>query len=159
MTLHIKDGTVWKQASKLFVKDGTTWKEVLKAFVKDGATWKELYSNAGASIYWQGNIGPIYQPAMVPPFYRYTGNRTKTGGTATLSDYRLDGDGPPNYTEVEWMIFSGDLAGAPSSISVTFNGTTKAYARMDVGAYYNSGVPFSWPSWIGQTLPLIVTPI
>jgi len=44
MTIHVKDGGVWKESS-LYVKDGGTWKTVSEGYIKDAGTWKQFFIN------------------------------------------------------------------------------------------------------------------
>jgi hypothetical protein len=44
MTINVKDGGAWKEAS-LFVRDGGTWKTVNEGYIKDSGTWKQFFVN------------------------------------------------------------------------------------------------------------------
>ncbi len=44
MTIHVKDGGTWKEAS-LYVRDGGVWKAVNEGYVKDAGTWKQFFVN------------------------------------------------------------------------------------------------------------------
>jgi hypothetical protein len=48
MTLHIKDGGVWKDATSdgLQVKDGGVWKESAEGHIKDAGAWKKFHESA-----------------------------------------------------------------------------------------------------------------
>jgi hypothetical protein len=48
MTIHVKDGGVWKEAS-LYVRDGGTWKAVNEGYIKDAGTWKQFFMNRVAA--------------------------------------------------------------------------------------------------------------
>ena len=48
MTLHIKDGGVWKDVTSdgLQVKDGGVWKESAEGHIKDSGVWKQFHESA-----------------------------------------------------------------------------------------------------------------
>jgi hypothetical protein len=43
MTLHVKDGGVWKEVTAPSVRDGGVWKAIKQGWVRDGGTWKKFY--------------------------------------------------------------------------------------------------------------------
>ena len=45
MTLHIKDGGVWREVDAPSTKDGGVWKELDKGFIKNGGVWKQFYES------------------------------------------------------------------------------------------------------------------
>jgi hypothetical protein len=50
MTINIKDGGVWKEAT-MYVKDGGTWKAVQEGYIKDAGTWKQFLMSRVSSSY------------------------------------------------------------------------------------------------------------
>ena len=71
MTVHIKDGGVWRQASEIHIKTGSTWREVLEKWIRHLGTWRKVHTAITSQEY-----------------VLFGGNLTNTTGTlSNLSGY------------------------------------------------------------------------
>ena len=46
MTLHVKSGGTWREATGISVRDGGTWRTIQDGYIKDGGVWRQFKSGA-----------------------------------------------------------------------------------------------------------------
>tara|TARA_R110000751_G_scaffold93408_1_gene182493 strand:+ start:550 stop:1182 length:633 start_codon:yes stop_codon:yes gene_type:complete len=79
MTIYVKDGGTFRQASNIYVKDAGTWRQSDIVYVKEGNTWRVVHPESGG-------ISPLNMPAtfqrsgQAPQSFESTGI-SDSGGT------------------------------------------------------------------------------
>lgn len=73
MTLHVKNGGVWKEVAGggLSIKDGGIWKAVQEGYVRDASVWKKYYENTPP-------IGSAFGGGFFAGLISYTANGVPT---------------------------------------------------------------------------------
>ena len=119
MTLHVKDGGTWKEASELHAKDGGTWKQVTNGYVKDGGSWKEFLAPSA----------PAYSYAIAAS--SLSGGKTIDGsftlnpvsGGEVIWSISVAGSSPPGFWFGNTSITTGEPATVRSISADASSGT------------------------------------
>ena len=101
MTISVKDGGTWKEATP-HVKDAGVWKPVVEGHVKEGGVWKKFYPDA-PPVTVTMSPGDQIVPGGGTAAYTFSESIGVSGGTATSYTWDIS----PQAGEGGWSISSG----------------------------------------------------
>jgi len=125
MTLHIRDGGIWKEVGSggFSVRDGGVWKAVQEGYVRDAGVWKKYYENLPS-------IGDAFQGGFFAGLISHTADGNPTHGLIVAP--RATGATGTGYT------LTTNLAWKPSRTATTnttspFDGAANTAAMVTAG--------------------------
>ena len=128
MTLHVRDGGIWKETTggNFHVRDGGIWKAASEGHVRDAGVWKKYYESINL-----GPIGVAMEGGFFAGYISHTANGVATHGLIVAPA----ASGYNGQVGLRWKTSNTSTAGTSSDFNGSVNSANMNNASHPAAQY------------------------